>query len=244
MLRLSALPLFVLSAVGLLFQSGLLKHGRIHRGTFCYYTNLSNLLVVLYELSLFVSGFDPAGGLFRWLSSPGVALSVTLCIYVTHLIFHWVLVPMTKRGQGDARSLLHGSFGNACVHYLTPWLTVLQWLLYQDKTGLTVRHAAAWLVLPLSYFVYAMLRAATGKPIGDRRPLPLPLSGSPQTGREAVHRLGGPHSDRLLPSGLPFPRRRPPAFRLPPVKRTIPHYAKKRTGKSRFFFCFLFILSR
>lgn len=183
MLRLSALPLFVLSAVGLLFQSGLLKHGRIHRGTFCYYTNLSNLLVVLYELSLFVSGFDPAGGLFRWLSSPGVALSVTLCIYVTHLIFHWVLVPMTKRGQGDARSLLHGSFGNACVHYLTPWLTVLQWLLYQDKTGLTVRHAAAWLVLPLTYFAYAMLRAATGKPIGDTDDLyPYPFLDLPRLG--------------------------------------------------------------
>ena len=93
-------------------------------------------------------------------------MSVTLCIYVTHLIYAFVLIPSARR-RGD-ESWLRGrfSFGNLCVHYVTPGLVVLQWLLWQDKSGLTVGHAAWWLVLPLAYFAFAMLRARTGVPIG------------------------------------------------------------------------------
>ena len=125
----------------------------------------------------------PDGGVYRWLSSPGVAVSVTLCIYVTHLIYAFVLIPSARR-RGD-ESWLRGrfSFGNLCVHYVTPGLVVLQWLLWQDKAGLTVGHAVWWLVLPLAYFAFAMLRAGTGKPIGRTGQLyPYPFLDYPRLG--------------------------------------------------------------
>ena len=60
---------------------------------------------------------------------------------------------------------------------------VLQWLLWQDKTGLTVGHAAWWLVLPLAYFSFAMLRAHTGVPIGHSDKLyPYPFLDYPRLG--------------------------------------------------------------
>lgn len=68
------------------------------RRFFVYYTHLSNLLILLYELALGTSGHDPHCGAFRWLSSPGVALSMTLCIYVTHLIYAFVLLPTATGG--------------------------------------------------------------------------------------------------------------------------------------------------
>ena len=148
-----------------------------------YYTHLSNLFVLLYQLVLGASGHDPDGGVYRWLSSPGVAVSVTLCIYVTHLIYAFVLIPSARR-RGD-ESWLRGrfSFGNLCVHYVTPGLVVLQWLLWQDKSGLTVGHAAWWLVLPLAYFAFAMLRARTGVPIGHSDKLyPYPFLDYPRLG--------------------------------------------------------------
>ena len=126
---------------------------------------------------------DPHCGAFRWLSSPGVALSMTLCIYVTHLIYAFVLLPTAHRR--DDESWLKGrfSFGNVCVHFITPGLTVLQWLLWQDKAGLTVGHAVWWLVLPLAYFAFAMLRAGTGKPIGRTGQLyPYPFLDYPRLG--------------------------------------------------------------
>lgn len=184
MLRLSALVIFLLGGMGLLFHSGLIPKKHIHAGFFCYYTNLSNILAVLYELVLGASGHDPEGLVYRFLSAPGTALTVTLCIFVTHLIFHWVLVPTAKKyGEEGLRVLGAGTFGNVWVHYLTPLMVVAQWLLWQDKTGLGLRHAVYWLALPMAYFAFAMLRARTGKPIGKTNDLyPYPFLDYPRLG--------------------------------------------------------------
>ena len=169
MLRRSALALFLLGAAGLYCHSTLPKTGHIRPGFFVFYTNLSNALLAVYQLALWVSGHDPQCGVFRWLSSAGVALSMTLCILVTHLIYQWVLVPAAKRSGKALSDIGFNGFGNLCVHYAVPWLTVAQWLLWQDKSGLTVGHAAWWLVLPLAYFAFGMARGATGKPIGHTK---------------------------------------------------------------------------
>ncbi len=169
MLRRSALALFLLGAAGLYCHSTLPKTGHIRPGFFVFYTNLSNALLAVYQLALWVSGHDPQCGVFRWLSSAGVALSMTLCILVTHLIYQWVLVPAAKRSGKALSDIGFSGFGNLCAHYAVPWLTVAQWLLWQDKSGLTVGHAAWWLVLPLAYFAFGMARGATGKPIGHTK---------------------------------------------------------------------------
>ena len=136
--------------------------------------------VLVYELALAAA---PEGAVRRLLTGSGVALAMTLCIYVTHLIYAFVLLPTAHRR--DDESWLKGrfSFGNVCVHFITPGLTVLQWLLWQDKAGLTVGHAVWWLVLPLAYFAFAMLRAGTGKPIGRTGQLyPYPFLDYPRLG--------------------------------------------------------------
>ena len=125
MLRLSALFLGLLGLVGLYFHSTLPVTGRIRPGFFVFYTNLSNLLLAVYQLTLGVSGHDPQCGVFRWLSSAGVALSMTLCIFVTHLIYQWVLVPSAKKSGKALSDIGFSSFGNLCVHYAVPWLTVV-----------------------------------------------------------------------------------------------------------------------
>lgn len=169
MLRISALFLGLLGLAGLYFHSTLPVTGHIRPGFFAFYTNLSNLLLAVYQLALGASGHDPGSGVFRWLSSPGVALSMTLCIFVTHLIYQWVLVPSARKRGKALSDIGFSSFGNLCVHYIVPWLTVVQWLLWQDKSGLNVGHAAWWLLLPLSYFAFGMLRGAAGKPIGHTK---------------------------------------------------------------------------
>lgn len=169
MLRLSALFLGLLGLAGLYFHSMLPATGHIRSGFFVFYTNLSNLLLAVYQLALGVSSCASQDGVFRWLSSTGVALSMTLCIFVTHLIYQWVLVPSARKRGKALSDIGFSSFGNLCVHYAVPWLTVVQWLLWQDKSGLTVGHAAWWLVLPLSYFAFGMLRGAAGKPIGHTK---------------------------------------------------------------------------
>lgn len=165
-LRLSAAGICLLGLLGLAMHATLLQTGRIRAGMFWFYTNLSNLLVLLYELLLALTAAD--SGLGRLLRESTVALSMCLCIYVTHLVYHFVLVPDAKR-RGKRFADFGAGFGNLCVHYIIPWLVLLQWLLWGDKTGLSIVSAVWWLLPPLLYFAAAMLRARTGKPIGHTK---------------------------------------------------------------------------
>ena len=96
MLRISALFIAVIAAIGLWKKAWLPEKKCFRAGFFVYYTHLSNLFILVYELVLGASGHDPDGGAYRWLSSPGVAVSVTLCIYVTHLIYAFVLIHVDR----------------------------------------------------------------------------------------------------------------------------------------------------
>ena len=128
-LQLSALFLFLLNTLGLLLHSQLIPRGRIRAGMFCFYTNQSNLLLTVYELLLFCAGFYPGGGLWAALTDVRVSCAMALCIWVTHLIYQFVLVPYEKR-KGLKFADFGGNFGNLCVHYFTPLLAVMQWLLF------------------------------------------------------------------------------------------------------------------
>lgn len=181
-LRLSAWGIFLLGAVGLLIHSTLLQTGHIRAGMFCFYTNLSNLLVLVYELALAIAAGLPHSAALRLLTGSTLSFSMALCILVTHLVYQFVLVPDAKR-RGKRFADFGASFGNLCVHYLTPLLVVAQWLLLADKSSLGWRSALWWLTLPLAYFAFAMLRGRSGKPIGHTRLVyPYPFLDLPRLG--------------------------------------------------------------
>ena len=63
-LRLSALVIVLVTAIGLYKKAWLPEKHCIRAGFFVYYTHLSNLLILLYELALGASGHDPHCGAF------------------------------------------------------------------------------------------------------------------------------------------------------------------------------------
>ena len=181
-LRLSAWGIFLLGAVGLLIHSTLLQTGHIRAGMFCFYTNLSNLLVLVYELALAIAAGLPHSAALRLLTDDTLSFSMALCTLVTHLVYQFILVPDAKR-NGKRFADFGASFGNLCVHYLTPLLVVAQWLLLADKSSLGWRSALWWLTLPLAYFAFAMLRGRSGKPIGHTHLVyPYPFLDLPRLG--------------------------------------------------------------
>lgn len=178
--------IILLSGGGLFLQSGILA-GKPRKNMFVYYTNLSNLVIFLYHILLLCFG-----GVFK---SPSVMFIMTLAIWVTHLIYHfvigtyfvslgikrdlqngvsedeikrtrlkrYVLGPMMLGGKGtyeDGRT----AFGNLAVHYLVPLLSVAFWLVFAPK-NVPFSACFLWLVIPMAYFVFVMLRAKSGVPI-------------------------------------------------------------------------------
>lgn len=160
--RVFAALIVLCAGAGLLLASRVLEGPeKRRRDFFCYYTNQSNALILVCHILLLVPGpWDD------FLRRPGVQLTVTLCIFVTFLIYFCVLTRFGRHQKRMMAELGTKVLSNALVHYVTPLLTVAEWLLLGDKAGLGLRHTAAWLVLPLGYFLFAVLRARTGRPIG------------------------------------------------------------------------------
>ncbi len=158
----------------LLIAAGVFS-GRRYKGMFVYYTNLSNLLVCTYHTLLLGASFAPAGRLYRLLTVPPLAMAMAVCISVTGIIYHFILVPYYKKNKLDFDGKFW-SFSNITVHYAIPLLSVLAWALCADKQ-LTVLAAVYWLVLPVAYTAFAVLRGRfggtiDGTPDGLRYPYP------------------------------------------------------------------------
>ena len=152
------------AATGLYLQSGI-PQGKPRRHMFVFYTNQSNAIIAVYHILLLVGSFSPEGGLYQALSNATVRFSLTLMIWVTHIIYHFVLVPHFKRHREKYEDNRH-TFGNLCVHYLVPLATLLEWALWADK-GVTLLSCVIWLLIPVAYLIYCVLRAAICGPIGS-----------------------------------------------------------------------------
>lgn len=152
----SSLALALLALSGVFMQAELHK-GHYRLGTFSYYTNLSNLIIGLWQAAIFVTTLT-GGTLYDNLTAPGVRYALTLMIWVTHLVYHFLLVPDFKKRDMEKFKGEYYTYQNLTVHYVVPLLTVLQWLVCADKE-VPFLAVIAWLIIPVLYLFYAMGRA-------------------------------------------------------------------------------------
>lgn len=154
-----AAVLAALAAAGLVLVSRVLEgSAKRRRQMFVYYTNLSNAAMLLVHLLLLFPG--PVREALR---SPLGRYLTALCILVTFVIYFFVLTRFGRHEKRDTmQSLGTRRYGNALVHYLVPLGTFLEWLTAADKRGLSAVSALWWLLVPLAYLVFLLLRAKTG----------------------------------------------------------------------------------
>ena len=154
----------LIGCCGLVSHSGLIS-GQLRRDFFRYYTNLSNLLVVMFFLiRTLVRITGNYGGFFGSIVFKEIWFySVMMSIFLTFAIFHFVLLPALKKAPSDSMEfkMIHG-YSNYIVHYIVPLLTVLDWLIYADKAQLRYIWAVLWTIIPWIYVIYALIRGAKG----------------------------------------------------------------------------------
>ncbi|MBR9840900.1 MAG: hypothetical protein GYB50_23885 [Rhodobacteraceae bacterium] len=107
-----------------------------------FYTILTNLLVAVTFLRMASSGR---------MAGPAWLGGVTLWIAITGVVYHLLLAnPWEGFGLSEI-----ADFG---LHTVTPILVVLFWLVTAPKHGLRFTTALGWLLWPLAYVTYALLR--------------------------------------------------------------------------------------
>ena len=156
----------VLSALIVAFSLvGMTMHGDFYAGIcrrdyWAYYTNQSNLLVFLYFA--FIAPMLYAHPALRTLI-PHAEYALMLCIMLTHLVFHYFLAPFISEKTAYTPHTPNTCIAHAASivqHYLVPLLTFAYWLLCSpNKAQLSAPDAVLWLLFPLLYIAFVLLRA-------------------------------------------------------------------------------------
>ncbi|GAB3660938.1 Pr6Pr family membrane protein [Actinocorallia lasiicapitis] len=122
-----------------------LAHG--YRSQLIFFTNQSNIylgIVAAYTAWRLWSG--------RRVTPAPVLTSAILFILITGLVYNIVLAPDARPLEGLAL------FSDTALHKVTPVLGLLGWLFFAPHGGLRPIHAAIWLVYPLAYFAFVLIR--------------------------------------------------------------------------------------
>ena len=144
---------------------GLTMHKDFYAGIrrtnfYCFYTNLSNLLVVCY-FSLFAPLLYTKNALQPLI--PHAEFMIMMSIMLTFSVFHIMIFPAVSAAARRAvrtREFYIVLIDNGIVHYLVPWLVFAYWLLCSPgKRTLGAGDAFWWTLIPAGYLVFILLRA-------------------------------------------------------------------------------------
>ncbi|NDO45612.1 Pr6Pr family membrane protein [Clostridium sp. MD294] len=139
--------------IGLFIKLGLYQ-GKIKWYTLMYYTNWSNFFV--FVLFLFLLLFPEYNNSKKLLNIKG---GVTMMMLLTGFIYHFLLNGRDFNMEPITTTKGLGSF---LLHYYTPFLVFLDWILW-DKKGMFFQKAAFfWTIIPYIYMVLIFCIASKG----------------------------------------------------------------------------------
>lgn len=97
-----------------------------------------------------------------------------MCITLTFLIYHFLLYSAWNDGSGGIDIW---SAGNYIVHYIIPAITIIDFFIFDKRAERLKWYAPfVWLIIPLIYFIYILLRALFFGNIGNTQsPYPYPF---------------------------------------------------------------------
>ncbi len=143
------LGLLTLAAIGYQLYVGVTENDSNLVNFFSFFTIESNLLTVFVLLTGAVfalrgDGSTPGWDLFRG--------AVVAYMTTTFIVFAALL-----SGLPDELDLTE-PWVNFVLHQFMPIVMVVDWLVNPPRHRLTVRHALVWMVFPLAYCVYSLVR--------------------------------------------------------------------------------------
>jgi hypothetical protein len=115
---------------------------------FLFFTILTNLLVALSSTIVLVKHNSSLGKFFV---KPSVVTAVTLYIFIVGLVYNIIL---RKLWQPTGLQQL----ADELLHVAVPILFIIYWIFFVEKGKLKWKDCLAWLLYPLVYLIYAMLR--------------------------------------------------------------------------------------
>lgn len=146
--------LVTFSFVGIFMCSKILE-GTFNTELFVYYTYLSNILCFIVMLLVLIYNVKKVSqGELEGYNEYIIKIkgATTMAILVTGVVYHILL--------GDPTDPSFFNIDNLIVHYIVPFMFVLDWILFDKKKIFNLIDPLIWTVIPLTYLVYALIRGA------------------------------------------------------------------------------------
>lgn len=148
--------------IGLYLNSGL-PSGKPAPYMLIFYTIQSNALCFIFFSILIIKTFQDLKN--RGIKGTTVFLphfkgAVTMAIAVTFIIYQFILVPKFLSAGAAAYSIFN--WQNMLVHYFVPIAALTDWLVFDEKLNFRWFDPIAWLLLPIAYFIFILVRAKLG----------------------------------------------------------------------------------
>jgi len=113
---------------------------------FSFFTIQTNLLAAVV---MSFSVISPNG----WADAARLRGAIAVYIALVALVYHAVLAQLLDLQGLDALI-------DETLHTVLPIMFVVDWIFFADKSGLRARHAATWLIFPLVFCAYSLIRGA------------------------------------------------------------------------------------
>lgn len=128
----------------------------IHNGNsiinfFSFFTIESNILAALVML---IVGFGALAGAKAYRTFAFIRGAATLYMVITGIVFALLLAGLEQRLQVTVPWI------NVVLHYIMPIVMLVDWLLFPPKFAFTFRQTLLWLIFPLLYLVYSLVRGS------------------------------------------------------------------------------------
>ena len=120
---------------------------------FSFFTILTNILVALFFTT---QVFTKTKEYLFFLNSKSSLTAITTFILVVGIVYQIVLRPIWNP-QGLQKIV------DELLHTIIPFLVLIYWMLYARKNELQVKSMVKWLLYPLLYFIYILIRGHFSK---------------------------------------------------------------------------------
>lgn len=138
-----------------------MQAGRSLGGAVVFYFSFFTILTNIAVIAVYAAALAAGSAWLQFFVRPSVRAAVAVAIAVVCLVYNFVLAPLWQP-QGLFK------MADVLLHYVAPVLFVLWWLLFAADGTTRWRDIPYWLVYPLLYVIYAMLRA----PLAGEVPYP------------------------------------------------------------------------
>jgi hypothetical protein len=117
---------------------------------FSFFTILTNLLVAIY---FSVQSFQKKNHDAGFTNKPGVLTSITVYIAIVGLVYQ-ILLRHIWQPTGLQKIV------DELLHSVIPLLVIFYWYLFENKSKVHYRQISKWLIYPLVYLFYILIRGS------------------------------------------------------------------------------------